>query len=120
MQTLFLKIGQSIIIKLVLTRHFVTLIKEYFNESYVADIDFHLKFRFLIFFYWSRVTDKRYFIIGNFSSLNFKIEFLQRRVEIISIVGVKSLFITFGLFFSSEDLGLCSSSSSIASWLFLQ
>ncbi|KRY20007.1 hypothetical protein T12_4012 [Trichinella patagoniensis] len=23
----------------------------------VADIDFHLKFRFLIFFYWSRVTD---------------------------------------------------------------
>ncbi|KRZ56464.1 hypothetical protein T02_3491 [Trichinella nativa] len=25
--------------------------------SYVADIDFHLKFRFLIFFYWSRVTD---------------------------------------------------------------
>ncbi|KRX27711.1 hypothetical protein T07_4068 [Trichinella nelsoni] len=84
------------IIKLVLTRYFVTFIIEYPNEKmigflylllvevviyfirdlpsnkqpisnrlnidtlnlgYVADIDFHLKFRFLIFFYWSRVTD---------------------------------------------------------------
>ncbi|KRY83458.1 hypothetical protein T4D_4809 [Trichinella pseudospiralis] len=50
------------------------------NLVSVTDIDFHLKFRFLIFFYCSRVTDKRYFIIiSNFSLLNltygFKLNF---------------------------------------------
>ncbi|KRZ96477.1 hypothetical protein T08_16467 [Trichinella sp. T8] len=81
-------------------RYFVTFIKEYFNESYVADIDFHLKFRFLIFFYWCRVTDSLV--------ISFNVEH-RRRCKV-----------AFHHVFSSEDLGLCSSSSSIASWLFLQ